>query len=95
MTNLMNQSAKALKSYIDRIEKLNDEKATITEDIAEVFAEAKANGFDVKIMRELIRIRKKDLAERQEWAYMLTTYASNVGMTEISEAFGQEETEKG
>ena len=55
-----------LKSIVERIERLEEEKKTIAGDIKEVYAEAKANGFDTKIMRKLVALRKKDAAEREE-----------------------------
>ena len=55
-----------LKSIVERIERLEEEKKTIAGDIKEVYAEAKANGFDTKILRKVISLRKKDAAEREE-----------------------------
>ncbi|MFZ3238081.1 MAG: DUF2312 domain-containing protein, partial [Stellaceae bacterium] len=55
-----------LKSFIERIERLEEEKRTLAEDIKEVYAEAKGTGFDTKIMRQLIRIRKRDQDELDE-----------------------------
>lgn len=71
-----------LKSIVDRIEKLAEEKAAISADIKEVYAEAKATGFDVKTIRSLIRLRKKDPAERKEEQMLLDLYLSAVGMAE-------------
>lgn len=69
-----------LKSLIERIERLEEEKAGIAEDIKEVFAEAKANGFDTKVMKKLIAMRKKDYAERQEEEAILELYMQALGM---------------
>ena len=69
-----------LKSIIERIEKLEEEKAAIASDIKDVFAEAKGNGFDVKILRTVIRLRKKDAAEREEEETLLETYLRALGM---------------
>ena len=69
-----------LKSYIERIEKLEEEKATVAVDIREVFAEAKANGFDVKTMRQVIKLRKMEHAERDEQEHMLDLYKRVLGM---------------
>lgn len=69
-----------LKSIIERIERLNEEKKVITEDTAEVYAEAKGNGFDVKALRAIVRMRKQDLNERQEAETILETYMQALGM---------------
>ena len=69
-----------LKSYIERIEKLEEEKAAIAVDIREVFAEAKANGFDVKTMRQVLKLRKMEHAERDEQEHMLDLYKRALGM---------------
>ena len=68
-----------LKSIIERIERLEQEKSEIAEQIKEVFAEAKGNGFDVKIIRKVIRIRKQDRAKRQEEEAILDLYLSALG----------------
>lgn len=69
-----------LKSLIERIERLEEEKKTISGDIKEVYAEAKANGFDTKIIRLLVRLRKKEAAEREEEQSMLDVYMAALGM---------------
>lgn len=69
-----------LKSYIERIERLEEEKANLTADIREVFAEAKGNGFDVKIMRQLLKIRKMDSDEVAEQETLLDLYKRAIGM---------------
>lgn len=71
-----------LRSIIERIERLEDEKAATSADIKEVYAEAKANGFDGKTLREVIRIRKQDKAERQEHEAILEVYLHALGMLE-------------
>ena len=63
-----------LKSYVERIERLNEEKAALAEDIKEVFAEVKSAGFDVKTVREIIKERKKDAATRDEQITMFDLY---------------------
>ncbi len=73
-------AAGQLRSFIERIERLEEEKKTISDDIKEVFAEAKGTGFDVKAMRTLIRLRKKDQAERQEEEAILDLYMAALGM---------------
>jgi uncharacterized protein (UPF0335 family) len=69
-----------LQSIVARIERLEDEKATLALDIKEVYAEAKSNGFDTKIIRKLISMRKRSEADRQEEQAMLDTYMSALGM---------------
>ena len=69
-----------LESFIQRIERLNEEKDNITADIKEVYAEAKASGYDDKIMRKIIAERKKDEADRQEEQLLLELYRNALGM---------------
>jgi uncharacterized protein (UPF0335 family) len=69
-----------LRTIVARIEKLEEEKAAIAGDIKEVYAEAKANGFDVKTLRAVVRIRKQDSAERQEQEALLDLYLHALGM---------------
>lgn len=69
-----------LKSLVERIERLEEDKKTIAADIKEVYAEAKANGFDTKILRKVISIRKKDRHEREEEEAVLAVYLSALGM---------------
>ena len=69
-----------LKSYIERIERLEEEKATLTADIREVFSEAKGNGFDVKIIRQVIKIRKLDRDDAREQEDLLDLYKRAIGM---------------
>lgn len=73
-------AAGQLRSLIERIERLDEEKQTIADDIKEVYAEAKGVGFDVKTLRTLIRLRKIDPAERQEAEAMLELYKAALGM---------------
>lgn len=73
-------TAGQLRSLIERIEKLEEEKAALAADIREVYAEAKGAGFDVKIMRQVIRVRKLDRAEQQEQEALLETYMAALGM---------------
>jgi len=70
-----------LKSLTERIERLEEEKQTIADDIKEVYAEAKTHGFDTKIMRQVVRLRKMDTQEREEREAMLDLYMSALGMT--------------
>jgi uncharacterized protein (UPF0335 family) len=69
-----------LKSLVERIERLEEDKKAIAGDIKEVYAEAKANGIDTKILRKVIAIRKKDRHEREEEAAMLGLYLNALGM---------------
>ena len=69
-----------LKALIERIERLEEEKKEVAEQIKEVYAEAKANGFDTKILRKVITIRKKDRTEREEEEAMLDLYMHALGM---------------
>ncbi len=69
-----------LKAFVERIERLEEEKKTISDDVRDVYAEAKGNGFDVKALRAVIRLRKQDAAERQEHEMILDTYLNALGM---------------
>lgn len=69
-----------LKAIIERIEKLEEEKKAISDDIKDVYGEAKGNGFDVKVLRTIIRMRKQDADERQEQETILETYMQALGM---------------
>ena len=73
-------AAGQLRAFIERIERLEEEKKTIADDIKEVFAEAKGTGFDTKAMRTIIRLRKKDKAEREEEESILDLYKAALGM---------------
>lgn len=68
-----------LKSIVARIERLEEEKKTISDDIGEVYAEAKGNGYDVKVLRKVIAIRKRDAHERAEEEAILDLYLQAVG----------------
>jgi len=69
-----------LKSFIERIERLNEEKNSITLDIKEVFSEAKSMGYDPKIMRKILVLRKMDVDERLEQEALLDTYRNALGI---------------
>jgi uncharacterized protein (UPF0335 family) len=69
-----------LKAIIERIERLEEEKKTISDDIRDVYAEGKGNGFDVKALRTIVRLRKQDPNERQEAETILETYMQALGM---------------
>jgi uncharacterized protein (UPF0335 family) len=69
-----------LRSLIERIERLAEEKAALTSDIKEIFAEAKGNGFDVKIVRKLLALRRRSAQEVEEENALLETYQVAIGM---------------
>ena len=73
-------AAGQLRAFIERVERLEEEKKTISEDIKEVYAEMKGTGFDVKAIRKLIALRKLDEADRQEAEAMLDLYKEALGM---------------
>lgn len=72
-------AAERLRSFIERVERLEEEKAVIAGDIKEVYAEAKGEGYATKILRQVIRLRKMDRAERQEQEALLELYLSALG----------------
>lgn len=80
MTSKTSFAQGQLKSLVERIERLEEEKKTIAGDIKEVYAEAKGHGFDTKIIRKVISLRKKDAADRQEEEQMLDLYLQALGM---------------
>ncbi|MFY7776842.1 MAG: DUF2312 domain-containing protein [Elstera sp.] len=82
MTDVGGVAADQLRSYIERVERLEEEKAGIAADIKDVFAEAKGNGFDVKTMRQIIRLRKLEEIDRQEQETLLDLYKRALGMLE-------------
>lgn len=69
-----------LRSYLERVERLEEEKAALMADIREIFAEAKGNGFDVKIMRQVLKLRKMDRDDRAEAETLLDLYKRALGM---------------
>jgi uncharacterized protein (UPF0335 family) len=69
-----------LKAFVERIEKLEEEKKAISDDIRDVYAESKANGFDVKALRQIIKLRKIEPTEREEQDAILETYMNALGM---------------
>lgn len=73
-------AAGELKAYIERIERLEEEKAALAGDLRDVYTEAKANGFDTKIMRKIVSLRKKDHAERKEEEALMELYLEALGM---------------
>lgn len=78
--DLLNQAAQTqLKSVIERIERLEEDKAAVRMDLKEVYLEAKGNGFEVTILRKVIRLRKQDKAKRQEQAALIDLYLAAIG----------------
>lgn len=69
-----------LKAFVERIERLEEEKKALADDIKEVYGEAKGSGFDTKIIRKIVALRKKDDAERREEEALLETYMEALGM---------------
>ena len=69
-----------LKSFVERIERLNEEQQTLLDDIKDVYAEAKGNGFDVRALRTIVRLRKQDVDKRREDEAILETYMHALGM---------------
>jgi len=86
MSDVGGVSSAQLKSFIERIERLEEEKAGIGEQIREVFAEAKGTGFDIKIIRQVIKIRKMETQERLEQEELLDLYLTALGMSATEEA---------
>ncbi len=69
-----------LKAFVERVERLEEEKKATADDIRDVYAEAKANGFDIKALRTVVRLRKQDINERKEQEAILETYLHALGM---------------
>ena len=75
-----------LRSFVERIERLEEEKKALASDIRDIFSEAKATGFDVKAMRQVLKLRKQDMHERQEQEALVETYMHALGMLVQQEA---------
>lgn len=73
-------AADQLRLFVERIERLDEERKGISDDIREVYAEAKANGYDPKIIRVMVRLRKMETHARQEQAALVDTYAQALGL---------------
>jgi uncharacterized protein (UPF0335 family) len=73
-------AADRLRSFIERIERLEEERKSLGADLRDVYAEAKSAGFDTKIMRQIVRIRKMDSADRQEQEELIDLYKQALGM---------------
>lgn len=83
-------AAERLRSYVERIEKLEDEKRNLADDIKEVYSEAKGVGFDTSVIRALIRIRAKDQDDLDEFEALLDTYMRAMGMKPNGDRPGDE-----
>ncbi|MEM8749917.1 MAG: DUF2312 domain-containing protein [Pseudomonadota bacterium] len=79
-----------LRTIVERIERLEEEKKAIADDIKDVYAEAKGNGFDTKTLRTVVRMRKIEATERQEQEAMLDLYMSALGMLPDTSGDGPE-----
>ena len=80
MTNTGGVAADQLRAFVERIERLEEEKKSISDDIKDVYAEAKGNGYDAKVMRQVVRMRKQDKNERDEMDALLDLYLHALGM---------------
>lgn len=80
MNDIPGVSVDRLRSVIDRIERLEQEKAALTADIKEVYAEAKESGFDTRALRQIMRLRKLDQADRKRHEMVVDTYMRALGM---------------
>ena len=81
MSDIDQTSQNHLRSFVERIEKLEEEKKTVNDDIKDVYAEAKGHGFDTKMLRKVVSMRKQDPNERQEQETILDLYLNALGMT--------------
>lgn len=69
-----------IRAFVERIERMEEEKRAIADDIKEIYAEAKGNGFDTKVLRQVVKIRKQDHSERMEQEALLELYMAALGM---------------
>ncbi len=93
MSELHESTRQQLRAIIERIERLEEEKAALASDIREVYSEAKGHGFDTKALRKIIQMRKKEAHERQEEEAVLTTYLHALGMLEDMPSWQEPEAE--
>jgi uncharacterized protein (UPF0335 family) len=82
LADLGNLSKEQLKSIIERVERLEEEKKSIADDIRDIYAEAKGNGYDAKVLRKVVALRKQDPDARREQTAILETYMHALGMLE-------------
>lgn len=83
-----------IKAFVERIERMEEEKKAIADDIKEIYAEAKGNGFDTKVLRQIVRIRKQDASERAEQEALLELYMAALGMASAPPADDDDPTPK-
>lgn len=81
-SNVTDISGNRLKSFIERVERLEEEKKALAEDIKDVYSEAKGTGFEPKVMRKIVSLRKQNLEKRREMQELLDLYMSAIGMVE-------------
>jgi uncharacterized protein (UPF0335 family) len=93
MTDLHLATRNQLKAFVERIERLEEEKSALAGDIKDVYLEAKGTGFDVKVLRQVIRLRKQNVNERKEMEAVLETYLAALGMLDDGAATMQEAAE--
>lgn len=74
MADVGGVASERLKSFVDRIERLEEEKAALAGDIREIYSEAKGTGFDIKVLRQIIRLRKMDTSDRAEMEELIDVY---------------------
>ena len=80
MADLGGIASERLQSFVERLERLEEEKTALSADIKEVYSEAKSGGFDIKIMRQIVRLRKMNTADRREQEELLDLYKNALGM---------------
>lgn len=85
---MTDQTNARLKSFVERIERLNEEKTALAADIREVYSELKGTGYDTKIVRQIIRMRKMDASDRQEQESLIDVYKAELGMLPLFEPKG-------
>lgn len=83
-----------LRSFVERIERLEEEKKTLADDIRDIYAEAKNNGFDVKALRAVIKLRSQDSDKREELASVIDTYMAELGETPIERLARMQQTDQ-
>jgi uncharacterized protein (UPF0335 family) len=80
MNDVAGVSGERLRSFVERIERLEEEKKALSDDIREVYSEAKGTGFDVKVIRHIVRLRKMDSSDRNEMEEVIDVYKRALGM---------------
>ncbi|PLW76826.1 DUF2312 domain-containing protein [Cohaesibacter celericrescens] len=85
MTSHGGVAADQLRALVERIERLEEEKKAISDDISDIYSEAKGNGYDVKVIRQVVRLRKQDSNEREEMEALLDLYLHALGMAPAPE----------